>query len=344
MHLSKLAPLGAALALIFSAPAFAQPAPQPAPATPAPTTPAAPPTTTAPAETPAAAPAATEQPAPAPAATEPAPAASETEHAAEGGGHHLKEPPEGWSHAGFFGHFDQNQLQRGYRVYREVCSSCHSMKLVSFRNLGQKGGPFYLPEFPNPNDNKFVKQIVSEYTVPGIDPDDGSVVQVPAKTSDRFPSPYANEAAARGLNGGALPPDLSVIAKARHGGASYIYSLLTGYAEPPAGLTVNPGQHYNVYFAGDTASQWSGDPRHKPPGGFLAMTPPLRRDGLVTYDDGTSATVDQMAQDVAVFLQWISEPKMQTRKQMGLAAIAYLAILTLLVYASYRRIWRNVEH
>ena len=135
-----------------------------------------------------------------------------------------------------------------------------------------------------------------------------------------------------------------MIAKARHGGASYIYSLLTGFHEPPAGLTVNPGQHYNTYFAGDTASQWSGDPRHKPPGGFLAMAPPLKPDTVVQYDDGTAATVDQMAQDVAAFLSWASEPKMQTRKQMGIAVIAYLAILALLAYLSYRAIWRNVEH
>lgn len=276
--------------------------------------------------------------APAALAQEPA-----TEHA---GGHHLKTPPAGWTFEGPFGSFDTNQLQRGYKVYKEVCSTCHSMKLMTFRNLGQKGGPFYDPEFPNPNDNKVVKALAAEYTLPTIDSETGDLMDpAPPRTpKDAFPSPYANEAAGRALNGGALPPDLSVIVKARHGGAGYVYSLLTGFHEPPAGLNVNPGQHYNTYFAGDTAAQWSGDPRHKPPGGFLAMAPPLRQDGQVTYDDGTSATIDQMAQDVAAFLAWASEPKQIARKQMGVSVIAYLAILALLSFVSYRRVWRKVEH
>lgn len=272
-----------------------------------------------------------------------APAAGEAdaEHAA--GGHELKTPPGGWTHEGFFGTYDQNQLQRGYKVYREICSSCHGMKLMSFRNLGQKGGPFYDPEFPNPNDNPVVKTLAAEITLPGIDQETGDVIQVPAIPANHFPAPFANEYAARAGNGGALPPDLSVIVKAREGGASYIYSLLTGYYDPPAGLEVAPGQNYNAYFHGDTAAQWTGDPRQKPPGGFLAMAAPLS-DDLVTYDDGTPTTLEQHAADVATFLAWASEPKMQTRKQMGMAVIAYLAILSLLVYVSYRRIWRNVEH
>lgn len=274
----------------------------------------------------------------------PAAGAAKEEHAA--GGHHLKEPAGGWSFEGNFGSFDTNQLQRGYKVYKEVCATCHSMKLMSFRNLGQKGGPFYDEHFPNPNDNKVVKAIAAEYTIPTIDPDTGDLLDpAPPRTpKDPFPAPYANDAAGRALNGGALPPDLSMMAKARHGGASYIYSLLTGFHEAPAGLTVNPGQHYNSYFAGDTAAQWTGDPRHKPAGGFLAMAPPLRQDGLVTYDDGTPATIDQMAQDVATFLAWASEPKQQTRKQMGIAVIAYLLVMAFIVYLSYRRIWANVEH
>lgn len=356
MHLARLASVGLASLTLSLGAAFAQPAPAPAPQTPPATTqPAAPPAATtetppaatAPATTDPAAPPATGEPvapAPAPAAA-PEPAAhSEGEAHEAGGDHHLKEPAGGWSFAGFFGSYDQNQLQRGYRVYREVCATCHSMKLMSFRNLGMPGGPFYDAAYPNPADNPVVKQLAAEILIGGIDEETGDATQVPAKPSDRFPSPYANEFAGRALNGGALPPDLSVIAKARHGGASYVYSLLTGYVAPPSGLTVNPGQHYNAYFAGDTASQWAGDPRHKPAGGFLAMATPLRQAGLVTYDDGTTASVDQMAQDVAVFLQWAGEPKMQTRKQMGVAAIAYLIILALLVYLSYRRIWRNVEH
>ncbi|MDZ4760155.1 MAG: cytochrome c1 [Alphaproteobacteria bacterium] len=264
------------------------------------------------------------------------------EHAA--GGHEFKIPAGGWSFEGYTGSYDQNQLQRGYRVYREVCSTCHGMKLLSFRNLGVPGGPFEDPAFANPNDNPVVKTIAAEFLLASIDSETGDPSEVAGKTSDGFPSPYANEAAARALNGGALPPDLSVIAKARHGGAGYIYSLLTGYDAPPAGLTVSPGQHYNAYFAGDTAAQWGGDPRFKPAGGFLAMSPPLIRDGQVSFDDGTPSTIPQMAADVGAFLSWAAEPKMAIRKQMGVAVIAYLAILALLVYLSYRRIWRNVEH
>jgi ubiquinol-cytochrome c reductase cytochrome c1 subunit len=261
-----------------------------------------------------------------------------------GGGHALKEPQGGWSFQGYFGTFDQNALQRGYKVYREVCSSCHSMELMSFRNLADVGGPFYNPDYPNSNDNPVVRVIASEYTIPAIDPETGDALTIPARPSDRFPAPYANEAAARGLNGGALPPDLSVITKARHGGASYIYSLLTGYYQAPQGLNVTPGQYYNAYFAGDTRAQWAGDPRQAPPGGFLAMAPPLTTDGQVTYDDGTQATISQMSKDVATYLAWAAEPKQQIRKQMGVATLGYLLLLALVVYASYRQVWRNVEH
>jgi ubiquinol-cytochrome c reductase cytochrome c1 subunit len=266
------------------------------------------------------------------------------EEGAASGGHHLKEPAGGFTFEGPFGSFDKNALQRGYKVYREVCSSCHSMKLMSFRNLGEKGGPFGEDAYPNPNDNPYVKTIASEYTVASVDPETGDAVQIPATTASRFPSPYANEAAARGMNGGALPPDLSVITKARVGGAAYVYSVLTGYYAAPAGLHVAPGQHYNAYFHGDTSSSWTGDPRNAPAGGFLAMAPPLTTNGQVTFDDGTEATVSQMAADVATFLAWAGEPKVQTRKQMGIAVLGYLFILALLTYISYRQIWRNVEH
>jgi ubiquinol-cytochrome c reductase cytochrome c1 subunit len=275
-------------------------------------------------------------------AQEHAAASGSEEHAA--GGHGLLEPAGGWQHDGYFGVYDQNALQRGFKVYREVCSACHGMKLLAFRHLGEKGGPFYMEEFPNPNDNPKVKALAAEYQIAGIDPETGDPEVFPGKPSDRFPSPYANETAGRALNGGAYPPDFSVIAKARHGGAGYIYSLMQGFVEPPAGLNVAPGQHYNAYFAGDTAAQWSGDPRHKPPGGFLAMAPPLTQDGLVTFDDDTPSTRAQMAKDVGIFLAWASDPKMQNRKQMGFAVVAYLAILALLAFVSYRRIWRNVEH
>jgi ubiquinol-cytochrome c reductase cytochrome c1 subunit len=282
-------------------------------------------------------------------------------HAA-GGDHHLLEPAGGWPHDGMFGTFDQNALQRGFKVYQKVCSSCHGMKLLSFRNLGEVGGPFYDARYPNPNDNPVVKALAAQFMVSKVDPDSGGMVSVPGITADAFPSPYANAIAAAVANGGAAPPDLSVMAKARHGGAGYIYSLLMGFTAPPAGLKVNPGQHYNAYFAGDTAGQWSGDPRQKPAGGFLAMAPPLKEfdislqrdcvEGAAggascdknTFDDGHPTTVQQQAHDVALFLAWASDPKAVARKQMGTAVIPYLLILALLVFLSYRRLWRNIEH
>ena len=264
-------------------------------------------------------------------------------HAA--GGHDLMEPAHGWHHEEYFGTFDQNQLQRGFKVFAEVCSSCHGLKLLSFRNLGEQGGPFYDAKFPNPNDNPQVKQLAATYVnqVPGIDPDSGDAAKFPARTSDRIVGPYANDVAARVVNGGALPPDLSVITKARHGGAGYVYSLLQGYHTPPAGLTVAAGQHYNAFFGGDTAASWSGDPRLKPPGGFLAMAPPLAN-ANVGFDDGTATTQEQMAQDVATFLAWAGDPKAVARKQMGAAVIPFLLLLSILVFLSYKAIWRNVEH
>jgi len=261
------------------------------------------------------------------------------------GEHHLLEPKGGWPHEDYFGTFDQNQLQRGFKVYQEVCSACHGMKLLSFRNLGEQGGPFYDARYPNPNDNPVVKQIATTFVnqIPSVDPDSGDPVKMPAKTSDRILGPYANDIAARVLNGGALPPDLSVITKARHGGAGYVYSLLNGYLQPPAGLTVAAGQHYNAYFGGDTAASWSGDPRLKPPGGFLAMAYPLEN-ANVTFDDGTPTTKEQMSHDVAVFLAWAGDPKAVARKQMGTAVIPFLILLSILVFLSYKAIWRNVEH
>lgn len=317
-----------------AAPADAQPAPAEAPAT------------TVPAPAPDAAPA---QPATIPAATTAAgghgdeKAAGGEAHAA--GGHELLEPKGGWPHEGYFGTFDQNQLQRGFKVYKEVCAVCHGMKLLSFRNLGEQGGPFYDPRYPNPNDNPVVKQIAATFAnqIPTVDPDSGDMVMMPPKTSDRILGPFPNDIAARAGNGGALPPDLSVITKARHGGAGYIYSLLMGYVPPPEGLTVAPGQHYNAYFPGDTTASWSGDPRHKPAGGFLAMAWPLEF-SEVTFDDGTAGTQEQLAHDVSVFLAWAGDPKAVARKQMGAVVIPYLLLLALLVFLSYRRLWRNVEH
>lgn len=247
-----------------------------------------------------------------------------------------------WSFSGPFGKFDRAQLQRGYKVYREVCSSCHAMHLMSFRNLGQKGGPFYDPKYPNPNDNPYVKSIAKDYEVSDIDAETGDIVKRPATSADRFPSPFPNEAAARASNGGALPPDMSTIAKAREGGANYIYSLLTGYVATPAGLEVPAGQHYNPYMPGDVSAYWKGK-GHAPVGGMIAMAAPLTPD-KVSFDDGTKSTVDQQARDVAAFLAWVSEPKMEERKAFGVGAMIYLVILAGILYVSYRRIWRNVAH
>ncbi|WP_374572892.1 cytochrome c1 [Phenylobacterium sp.] len=251
--------------------------------------------------------------------------------------------PTEFSFEGPFGKFDQAQLQRGYKVYREVCSACHSMNLMAFRNLGQKGGPFFDPKYPKPNDNPYVKAIAADYQINDIDGDTGDVIQRPGTPADHFPAPFPNEPAARASNGGALPPDLSVIAMARHHGAHYIYSLLTGYKDAPKGLDVPPGKHYNPYFSGDLSTSWSGPHDKVPVGGLIAMPPPLEAD-KVSFDDGTKSTLDQEAKDVAAFLAWAAEPKMEERKEFGLAAMIYLFIFAGLLYASYRRIWRNVAH
>jgi len=259
------------------------------------------------------------------------------------GGHPAPLKHQTWSFEGPFGKFDQAQLQRGYKVYREVCSACHSMNLVYFRTLAEKGGPFFDPKYPNPNDNPYVKALAADVQVNDIDSETGDTIQRPATTADAFPNPFPNEAAARASNGGALPPDLSVIAKARSGGARYIYSLLTGYVNPPAGLTVQPGAYYNKYFPGDLTAAWSGDHEHVPAGGVLAM-PPQLADGKVTFDDGTPSTIDQQAKDVTAFLAWASEPKMTERKTFGFGAMIYLLLFSVLLWFSYRRIWRNVAH
>ncbi len=260
---------------------------------------------------------------------------------AEGGSLHPRSG--GFSFDGPFGTFDQAQLQRGYKVYREVCAACHSMDLLYFRTLGEKGGPFYDPHAENPAQNRFVRALAAEIEVADIDTETGEAIRRPATAADRFPNPYPNQTAAAAANGGASPPDLSVMAKARHDGANYIYSLLSGYAAPPAGLRMSATQHYNPYMAGDMTPFWDGDPEHVPPGGFIAMPAPLAA-GQVTYDDGTEATVDQMSKDVAAFIAWSSDPKATERKQSGVAVLAFLAIFAGLTYASYRRIWKGVAH
>jgi ubiquinol-cytochrome c reductase cytochrome c1 subunit len=213
---------------------------------------------------------------------------------------------------------------------------------MHFRNLGDKHGPFWNPKYPNPNDNPVVKALAKEAQVPDIDSETGEALMRDATTADKFPNPYPNATAAAAANGGAMPPDLSVMAKARHDGANYIYSLLSGYVTPPAGLKMTSAQHYNPYMAGDLTPFWEGE-GHVPPGGFIAMPAPLRA-GQVSYDDGTEATVDQMAKDVAAFIAWTSEPKATERKQMGFGVIIFLLLFAGITYASYRRIWKGVAH
>jgi ubiquinol-cytochrome c reductase cytochrome c1 subunit len=261
---------------------------------------------------------------------------------ASGGGHPLRDG--GVSFEGPFGTFDQGQLQRGYKVYREVCSSCHSMDLLHFRTLAEPGGPFYDREHPNvsPAENRFVKALAAELQVPDIDSETGEAIMRDAVPADKFPRPYPNATAAAAGNGGAAPPDLSVMAKARHGGANYIYSLLSGYRPAPAGLEIRPEQHYNPYMAGDLTPFWKGQ-GHAPEGGFIAMPPPLM-DGQVTYDDGSAQTVDQYAKDVAAFIAWASDPRQVQRKQSGLGVMIFLFLFAGVTYLSYRRIWKGVAH
>jgi len=255
-----------------------------------------------------------------------------------------KEPADvHWSFEGPFGKFDKAQVQRGYKVYREVCSACHSMNLLYFRNLGQKGGPFYDEKYANPNNNPFVKSLAHDIQVKDVDPDTGDVISRPAMPADKFPAPFPNEPAARASNGGALPPDLSVITKAREGGPAYIYSILTGFEAAPHGMTVPAGKYYNPYMPGDMAAFWTGPKDKVPEGGFIAMPPPLAN-GKVTFDDGKPSTVKEQAQDVVAFLAWAAEPKAEERKAFGLGAMIYLLLFSVLLWFSYKRIWRNVAH
>ena len=233
-------------------------------------------------------------------------------------------PAAGFSFAGPFGRWDEAQLQRGYQVYKEVCASCHSLKYVAFRDLAALGYT-----------EGQVKALAAEWTVPGIDPDTGETTTRKGLPTDKFPSPYANKIAAAAANNNAIPPDLSLMAKARKDGSNYIYSLLTGYQPQPAEVVerfpeakTGPGLHYNPYFANLN----------------LAMAPPLTADGQVTYADGSpEPTIDQMAQDVAAFLTWTAEPKMEHRKQTGVAVLIFLLFATVLAYLSKQQIWSSLQ-
>jgi len=248
----------------------------------------------------------------------------------------------GFSFEGPFGSFDRNQLQRGYKVYREVCASCHGMELMHFRNLAEPGGPFYDYDQASPAENRFVKALAKEIQIADIDTETGEPIMREGVAADRFPTPYPTATAAAAANGGAAPPDLSVMAKARAGGADYIYSLLTGYAAVPQGLQMRPGQYYNEYMAGDL-TPFMPDGAHVPPGGFIAMPNPLN-EGQVTYDDGTVASVDQMAKDVSAYIAWASDPRAVQRKQAGVGVLIFLFLFAGITYMSYRRIWNGIAH
>ena len=223
-----------------------------------------------------------------------------------------------WSFKGLFGKFDRGSLQRGYQVYTEVCSSCHSMKYVSYRNLSEKGGPeFSIAE---------AKAIAANFEVTDGPNSDGEMFTRTAKLSDKFVMPYENVKAAQAANGGAYPPDMSVLVKARSGGANYIYSLLLGYKDPPSGVTLDDGVYYNRYIYGNN----------------IKMAKPLIEDA-VEYGDGTKATEEQMAKDITTFLMWTAEPHLEARHKMGFKAILYLIILTILVYFSMKKIWSRIE-
>lgn len=225
-------------------------------------------------------------------------------------------PIEGdWPHEGLLGAFDYAAAQRGFKVYREVCETCHGLEYLAFRNLEDIG-------FGEDQ----VRAIAAEYEVADEPDETGEVSQREALPSDRMPPPYPNEQAARAANGGALPPDLSLIVKARENGTDYVYSLLRGYEDPPADAEPRPGMHYNLYFADN----------------WIAMPPPLQPD-IVSYDDGTSATVEQMSSDVTTFLAWVAEPTLEERKGLGLRVMLFLVVLTGLLYATKRRIWSDIH-
>ena len=223
-----------------------------------------------------------------------------------------------WTFKGLFGKFDRASLQRGYQVYTEVCAACHSMKYLSYRNLSEKGGP----EFSVAQ----AKAIAASFEVTDGPNADGEMFQRPGKLSDKFVMPYENVKAAEAANGGAYPPDMSVLVKARGGGVDYIYSLLQGYEDAPNGMILDDGVHYNKYMYGNK----------------IKMSAPLS-DGIIEYSDGTNPTVEQMSKDVTTFLMWAAEPSLEARHQMGFKAIVYLIILTILVYFSMKRIWSRVK-
>jgi ubiquinol-cytochrome c reductase cytochrome b/c1 subunit len=245
-------------------------------------------------------------------------------------------PLQHWSFAGPFGTYDPAQLQRGFKIYREVCSNCHSLKLLSFRNLADAGGPAFT--------EAQAAAVAESYQITDGPNDQGQMFQRPGKISDYFPPPFPNDQAARAALGGGLPPDMSTLAKARgyergfpwfifdaftqyqQGGPDYIHAILNGYTDPPQGFVLPPGTHYNKYF----------------PGHAIAMPKPIN-DGQVKYTDGTPETVDQYGRDVAAFLMWAAEPKLDERKRLGFQVMIYLIVLAGLLYFTKKKVWHEVE-
>ena len=219
-----------------------------------------------------------------------------------------------WSFKGIFGTFDRASLQRGYQVYQEVCSGCHSVQHLSYRNLSEKGGPEFSIEE--------AKAIAAQFEIEDGPNSDGEMFMRAGRLSDKFVKPYPNVQASTAANDGAYPPDMSVLAKARAGGEDYIYSLLLGYEEAPSGFELEDGVYYNKYM----------------PGNKIKMSAPLS-DGLVEYSDGTQATTAQMSKDVTTFLVWTAEPHLEDQHRMGFKAIIYLIILLTLVYMSKQKVW-----
>ena len=223
-----------------------------------------------------------------------------------------------WSFKELTGKFDRASLQRGFQVYKEVCASCHSMQYLSYRNLGEPGGPEFTQEE--------VKAIAASVEIEDGPDSQGEMFIRPGKPSDKFKSPYPNVEASTVANGGAYPPDMSVLVKARPGGADYMYSVLMGYEEPPSGMKLDDGVYYNKYMIGQK----------------IKMSSPLS-DGIVEYSDGTEATMDQMAKDVTTFLAWAAEPELEERHRVGFKVIIYLILLTILVYLSMKKIWSRID-
>jgi len=226
-----------------------------------------------------------------------------------------KPPAQNWSFNGMFGTFDRAAAQRGLQVYREVCSGCHSLRLVHFRQLSGLG---YTAAQ--------IKAMAAEVEVQDGPNDEGDMFERAGLPADRFPSPFENVQAAAAANSGKAPPDLSLMTKARFNGPDYVHALLTGYADAPSGVAVPDGGNYNTYF----------------PGHIIAMAPPLTDEG-VEYQDGTKATVAQMAKDVSTFMAWTAEPELEERKSMGVKVLLFLIILSGLLYAVKRKIWEDVH-